>query len=280
MLTYIKQVVIRLRELVLSFLAFCLMPGSSLSGVLRELVKILSFVIRKTLPLAYPLILFPALFERWKWRTFNVEQLKSYYSNPLYILHLISSEYSYGKLEVLRTVITVIHHFLLTDDGCKRFLDIGCGIGTYTAYICKAFPSKFCSINFIDIGIPQIEITKSRVEQGEGILASATHLPYRSNTLHFVICFDVLEHIEDPIASISEINRVLVDGGFALVNLTVNSMAADHICKIDRRQFETYLKSTFETCYMTRTSNPIYICRKNQHSRSSAPARAIISLNE
>lgn len=49
------------------------------------------------------------------------------------------------------------------------------------------------------------------------IYADITHLPFDDDTFDMVICSHVLEHIPDDSAAMSELYRILSDGGYALI---------------------------------------------------------------
>lgn len=51
------------------------------------------------------------------------------------------------------------------------------------------------------------------------IVGDIHHLPFSDNTVEAVICYSVLEHIENPKRAIQEIHRVLRAGGRALVSV-------------------------------------------------------------
>jgi hypothetical protein len=54
--------------------------------------------------------------------------------------------------------------------------------------------------------------------------ASLTELPFRSNSLDCVLAIHVLEHIEDDAAAMQEILRVLAPGGWAILQVPLDSL--------------------------------------------------------
>jgi SAM-dependent methyltransferase len=72
--------------------------------------------------------------------------------------------------------------------------------------------------------------TLKRVQQrGRYVVADGTRLPFGADSLDQIICSEVLEHVEDDQAAITELARVLRPGGLALITVPHNKayFAAD-----------------------------------------------------
>lgn len=99
--------------------------------------------------------------------------------------------------------------------GGKVVLDLGCGTGYGATFIqsCKAYVG-------VDIDAESIEWANKHY--GDSLhtfkVGSATKIPLRSNSVDQVLCFEVLEHIEDKEAVVSEMARVLKKGGNFIVS--------------------------------------------------------------
>jgi SAM-dependent methyltransferase len=50
------------------------------------------------------------------------------------------------------------------------------------------------------------------------IISKAEKIPFKENTFDVVVCFQVLEHIEDPQKAINEMHRVLKKGGILMLS--------------------------------------------------------------
>ncbi|MEM7793884.1 MAG: bifunctional 2-polyprenyl-6-hydroxyphenol methylase/3-demethylubiquinol 3-O-methyltransferase UbiG [Cyanobacteria bacterium P01_C01_bin.118] len=94
-----------------------------------------------------------------------------------------------------------------------RVLDVGCGGG----YTCEFLARRGAIVTGIDQSAACIEVAKRhslameltidyRVGVGE-------NLAFEDNGFDVVICVDVLEHVESPKATVTEIGRVLKPGG-------------------------------------------------------------------
>lgn len=94
-------------------------------------------------------------------------------------------------------------------------LDIGCHGGKFTEQILKKIGTK--KIFGIDISPSAIELAKKRIPFGNFQVADATHLPYRSDFFETVFCLEVLEHVDEPVAVLREIYRVMKKGAYALL---------------------------------------------------------------
>lgn len=103
-----------------------------------------------------------------------------------------------------------------------RVLDLGCGRGEVTAELLKrgARPAA------IDYARDAVELTHDLV-RGSALVAQAdaVHLPFPSRSFDAVLLGDVIEHIPWDLASqaLSEVERVLVPGGRALIHTAPNT---------------------------------------------------------
>ncbi len=97
-----------------------------------------------------------------------------------------------------------------------RVLDAGCGLGYGAAVLHEAGAE---SVVGVDISLAAIELAASAVpsdvELRQGDL-SALDLP--DDTFDLVVCFEVLEHIEDGAAVLDELRRVLRPEGVLVVS--------------------------------------------------------------
>jgi SAM-dependent methyltransferase len=97
-----------------------------------------------------------------------------------------------------------------------RVLDAGCGLGYGSAILAEAGAAEVVGL---DIAPTVVEAARGRVphgvELGVGDLASLVH---PAGSFDAIVCFDVLDHAEDPAAVVAELARVLVPGGVLAVS--------------------------------------------------------------
>ena len=106
-----------------------------------------------------------------------------------------------------------------------KLLDLGCGEGRHAL---SAYIAREVEVYAVDLSIKDLGITKSRFnefnenENKQKTLslaaADAKNLPFQDDEFDSVICSEVLEHIHDYKSVLSEIFRVLENGGVASVS--------------------------------------------------------------
>lgn len=97
----------------------------------------------------------------------------------------------------------------------RLYLDAGCGKGDNIL----TTPDNVERVG-IDILRSSIKLSK-QTKNDSYIVADLTTLPFKEGTFDGVLCFDVLEHINDKAAVLDEFRRVTKQGGF-FVGCTTN----------------------------------------------------------
>jgi 2-polyprenyl-3-methyl-5-hydroxy-6-metoxy-1,4-benzoquinol methylase len=91
----------------------------------------------------------------------------------------------------------------------KFLLDAGCGTGWFSAEAEKRQARVFS----IDVGIRLLEKVAGKCTSTR-IVGDALDLPFRSNTFHYVISSEVIEHTRNPVGAIVEMCRIIRPGGY------------------------------------------------------------------
>lgn len=97
-------------------------------------------------------------------------------------------------------------------------LDLGCHGGTLTNFISKL--NKNNRLFGIDISKNAIDYASGRYPHIEFKTRDLNDgIPYPDKKFNAVTCFDVLEHVFDPLKLVNETKRVLKDGGYFIVDI-------------------------------------------------------------
>ncbi len=107
----------------------------------------------------------------------------------------------------------LINRLLATHVGFGRnvkILNIGSGTGEDLEVI-----ARYGKIYVIDISQEAISVVPEKLCV-EKRVADACNLPYKDEFFDYVISFDVFEHIEDDVKSVSEVHRVLKKSGMLI----------------------------------------------------------------
>lgn len=93
-----------------------------------------------------------------------------------------------------------------------RLLDVGCGNGALT----ELYAPHFSHTVGADI---QASLMKGAGDYASWTCAVGEHLPFEDASFDGIICFEVLEHVQDPEAVVREFHRVLKPGGQAVISV-------------------------------------------------------------
>jgi len=116
-----------------------------------------------------------------------------------------------------------------------RILDLGCGEGRHciTACLLKDVESVGVDVSLTDLGTTRERFIAFELEPDEErrlmlSVSDGKHLPFADESFDKVICSEVLEHIHDYPAVLSEIVRVLKPGG--ILGVSVPRFLPEWVC--------------------------------------------------
>lgn len=151
---------------------------------------------------------------------------------------------------VLRRHFPEMHHYL----------EVGCGTGYVLANIAHVYPqAKLTGSEVSSVGLPY---AASRVETAELIQMDARHIPYIEE-FDVIGAFDVLEHIKEDEAVLSEMLRALRPGGGVILTVPQHpwlwSNQDEYACHVRRYQLHELrkkveragFKAEFETSFVS-----------------------------
>jgi ubiquinone/menaquinone biosynthesis C-methylase UbiE len=108
------------------------------------------------------------------------------------------------------------HHPGLDLRGCRRVLEVGCGVGAQMSVLLRRWPEAH--FTGVDRSTSQLERARQTLAsalakgRAELHLAAGDRLPFADNAFDAVCVFWVFEHVSAPMPILSEIRRVLRPG--------------------------------------------------------------------
>ena len=96
-------------------------------------------------------------------------------------------------------------------------LDAGCGTGLNLRHLPPGSTG-------IDINPRNVELVARRLPNHRVVRGDVEALPFEANAFGTVLCTEVIEHIPDPSAALSEFRRVLKPGGVLVGSVPARSM--------------------------------------------------------
>jgi SAM-dependent methyltransferase len=125
----------------------------------------------------------------------------------------------------------------------QNLLDIGCGKKQHKGFL-------QCLINFDNYF--GLDLKQSNPD----IIGTGELLPFRENSLDFVACFQVLEHVEEPQSVINEIHRVLKANCIGIVSVPFARNV--HVTKPDYLDYWRFTNYGLEKIFSKFNSVKIY----------------------
>jgi SAM-dependent methyltransferase len=121
-----------------------------------------------------------------------------------------------GRRTKAAKVLAVLRHFLGNDDlGGAQVVDLGCSTG----FIADEFRRAGARPFGVDIDVPGLAHARSRFDEIGFVCADGEGLPFPDGSMDIVVFNHVYEHVVDPDAAMSEIDRVLTPDGVVYMGL-------------------------------------------------------------
>lgn len=99
----------------------------------------------------------------------------------------------------------------------KNILDVGCASGWMLSKISEKYPKA--QYTGVDVYKKAIEYGQKLYKNLRLISVDAHKLPFKDKFFDLVICTELLEHVQNPQKVLSEIKRILVPNGIAIVEM-------------------------------------------------------------
>jgi SAM-dependent methyltransferase len=99
----------------------------------------------------------------------------------------------------------------------REILNAGAGLGSFTALL----EGRGFSVTSSDVSEPALHHLSARVD-GPVVRADLTKLPFAAESFDAVVLGEVLEHVEDDRAALTDVHRVLRPGGTLALSVPAN----------------------------------------------------------
>ena len=117
-------------------------------------------------------------------------------------------------------VLECVRKVKMPADG--RLLEVGCGDGALMGVIHSQLGLPVVGVDTSEEGITLAKsMFESRGLLGEFQLINSYDTGFQSSSFSVVVCSDVIEHVDDPMAMLREIWRVLVPGGRLVITTPI-----------------------------------------------------------
>lgn len=97
-----------------------------------------------------------------------------------------------------------------------RLLDAGCGEGRFLRWAERRGYDTY-GIDISEFAVAKL--SKHQLRRAKLLVAEVGALPFRDRFFDVIVCFDVLEHLADPIVALLEVNRCLRRDGWLILTV-------------------------------------------------------------
>jgi len=124
--------------------------------------------------------------------------------------HLVEEDHWWyrGRREVIKAVIE-----RLPLPGEARILDAGCGSGRNMVEL-----ASYGTVVGVELSERAVERARARAV-GEVIRGSLEELPFPEGSFDLAVCLDVIEHLDDDLAALRELRRVVRKDGWLVLTV-------------------------------------------------------------
>jgi 2-polyprenyl-3-methyl-5-hydroxy-6-metoxy-1,4-benzoquinol methylase len=127
----------------------------------------------------------------------------------------------------------------------KRVLDAGCGLAQGSAPLIR---SGALEVVGVDSAEAIVEAARAQAPAGVHIEhADILNLPFGSEAFDVVVCFDVIEHTEEPLEVLAALINVLGDDGMLLLSCSSGARTGSIPSKVLVADLEALLRRRFST---------------------------------
>lgn len=110
---------------------------------------------------------------------------------------------------------------IIKDLDYQNCLDIGCASGFMLSKIAEFKKASYVGVDIYD---KAINYAKKRYPHISFKKASASKLPFKDNSFDLILCYETIEHVEDPQSCLKEAKRVLRKNGIFILTMDSGSL--------------------------------------------------------
>lgn len=141
----------------------------------------------------------------------------------------------------------------------RRVLDAGCGTAYGTRMLAEAGAA---SVTGVDRAASVLEAARpSCPENAELVPGDLRELPFAARSFDLVVCFEVIEHLEEPEAALKELERVVTSDGVLLLSSPNRDVYEPgnphHLHEYTPREMQAALERYFAHVELRRQANLI-----------------------
>jgi len=140
----------------------------------------------------------------------------------------------------------------------KTVLDVACGSGYGSQMLGKAGAG---SVTGVDISEKAVAYANQKYKEKNTsfVVADGTKLPFDNNQFDVVVSFETIEHLEDHVAFVEQINRVLKQDGLLIISSPNKDVYPEgnefHFKELTEQEFANALKKHFRNIQLLKQNN-------------------------
>jgi 2-polyprenyl-3-methyl-5-hydroxy-6-metoxy-1,4-benzoquinol methylase len=109
-----------------------------------------------------------------------------------------------------------------------RIVDIACGGGAYRTAVARVLGRAQARVVPVDRQVACVGGYRLNHPDATPALADVTQLPFRAGAFDLALCLDIVEHLDDDVAFVRDVARLVRPGGWVLLS-TQNSRSLEHL---------------------------------------------------
>ncbi|MHA1685586.1 MAG: class I SAM-dependent methyltransferase [Candidatus Heimdallarchaeaceae archaeon] len=147
----------------------------------------------------------------------------------------------------------------LTSEILEPIIDIGGGTGLLIEYLAPDYKDIWC----VDLSFQMLKKGKNKRSTGNFICADSDALPLKSNSIHTVTSFTMLQNLPSPSKTIEEFHRIMRPRSLICLTFLTKNLTKEDIIP----QFQRYFR--IKKAWNLPVEDVAIIAKKNKRRRES-----------